>query len=87
MLHGERQLDLELLLTMLINMQYLQIKTLSKFTDDKETLEEATMIVKESQKLLERIMTENEKNIGSDLGFELADKQEENSFRKRLWKR
>ena len=80
-------MDLELLLTMLINMQYLQIKTLSKFTDDKETLEEATMIVKESQKLLERIMTENEKNIGSDLGFELADKQEENSFRKRLWKR
>jgi len=80
-------MDLELLLTMLINMQYLQIKTLSKFTDDKETLEEATMIVKESQKLLERIMTENEKNIGSDLGFELADKPEENSFRKRLWKR
>ena len=86
MLHGERQLDLELLLTMLINMQYLQIKTLSKFTDDKETLEEATMIVKESQKLLERIMTENEKNIGNDLGFELADKPEQKSLKNKFWK-
>ena len=38
-------MDTELLLTMLINMNYLQIKTLTKLTEDKETLEEATMIV------------------------------------------
>ena len=79
--------DTELLLTMSINMQYLHIKALTKLTEDKETLNEATLIVKECQKLLERMMKEESENMGNDLGFELADKQpNQKSFKEKLWK-
>ena len=78
-------MDTELLLTMLINMNYLQIKTLTKLTEDKETLEEATMIVNESQKLLARIIKEQQED--NDIQFELADKQpEQKSLKNKFWK-
>ena len=78
--------DTELLLTMSINMQYLHIKALTKMTEDKETLNEATLIVKECQKLLERMMKEETENMGNDLGFELADKPEQKSLKNKFWK-
>ena len=77
-------MDTELLLTMLINMQYLQIKALTKLTEDKETLEEATMIVKESQNLLARIMKEDsEEYISNGINVNQPDQV---TKKKKLWR-
>mgnify|MGYP001617680347 CR=1 FL=1 len=77
--------DTELLLTMLINLQYLTVKLLSNLADDKPTLEEATMIVKESQKLLEQMVNESKAESENDLGFELAEKPKEDR-KSKLWR-
>jgi hypothetical protein len=77
-------MDTELLLTMLINMQYLQIKALTQLTEDKETLEQATMIVKESQNLLARIMKEDsEEYISNGIN---VNQQDQVRKKKKLWR-
>lgn len=78
--------DTELLLTMLINLQYLTVKTLANLADDKQTMEEATMIVNESQKLLEQMIKREDEDFQSN-GLDIKlNTEEQKSYINKLWK-
>lgn len=79
--------DTDLLLTMLINLSYLQVKTLAKLTEDHTTLEEATMIVNESKKLLEQMIKREDEDFQSEgLDIKINTESEPNTFKNKLWR-